>query len=960
MNHILKDIDHLLENGINDSVEDEDFVGLADPGSLSPGSLSMLETYQENTGGNIHPREQAGKNLYELRRILGEGSNINTKRSRSPEPDRSITRKSPNFREREQLENLARDNPSDFPCCDVDFDEYISNPKYGEYPLWDSPNRQSLVEVPNEKFTGSSSGVKTLDGIEIPRRKRSSLRIRELNSSKRHKSREPDNEEPHEYVPPTAQNVFQAILGRNSQQPAHPQSHDKLQELVPMLDEEDDNPQPPDKLQELMRMLDEEDDDLQYEILSVDEYDGKLCNRHEVRESRKRPNSPDNYLTKELENIIDKSEKLLPRVAYDKINNPDIINAASTSNTDLFKKADERGKNTSDPKTLAYVSSTSEVLRLYNLNPANNTDKSKSKGPMFNELDSYVLEENQSQNLSVNPRKRLQLSEREISDPLDQMTNKVKMFKIGPNLKIKSRKLKKVVDVENVQEEFTCTKRHSATSSSLSTLSNDNWREKPYSDILQIAIPYINKPIPLDWKKMSNPRLIGACMTIFSKLQMLEVWNIINTNSINDIQNIRIWSPIQYLDDHSKSYNRYFPIVMEKSTQNLLAFDYKFNLDVNDIDRDSKKQGWTIMPSLDWIKSNIFTRIIAANDGLFVLDSVKPAPSTIHINYKKMLHENKNYSNNVYEINQSLLTIINPLTHEYLLLPPIPFNEFKEKIGYLSFSNSKEKHYQLFILGSSKLLSPCNDITGYNKIYKTYAQQKRPTYIVHLAIYSSLNKGWIFFDSFENTIINFPHLGGSVSCAVINYSLYFGGIKVDIQSETRSPLEMASIFYINCSTSRMQQIIQPFLLHGIVDIDIPEPPKVLRVANNRLFAVTRETSKNIKNNTNQLFLIEILLNEDGTPNGSYAPVENGIMPKIYVNKLFQRIPGSHQKISLIYEVCSSGDLIAFKVSFPLFVLYDVHKSRWRLTYYERDSKIGQKPNYLLVEGVYQPDWLAIT
>lgn len=108
-----------------------------------------------------------------------------------------------------------------------------------------------------------------------------------------------------------------------------------------------------------------------------------------------------------------------------------------------------------------------------------------------------------------------------------------------------------------------------------------------------------------------------------------------------------IWSPQVYMDDILKTYHKYFPIVLVKLTKTILAFDYRNNVDVDEIVTYSNKKGWTLMPSLKWIKPDIISRVIAANDGLFVLDSGKISLSTIHINSKWVSYENNN--SNVYE-----------------------------------------------------------------------------------------------------------------------------------------------------------------------------------------------------------------------------------------------------------------------------------------------------------------------
>jgi len=153
-------------------------------------------------------------------------------------------------------------------------------------------------------------------------------------------------------------------------------------------------------------------------------------------------------------------------------------------------------------------------------------------------------------------------------------------------------------------------------------------------------------------------------------------------------------------------------------------------------------------------------------------------------------------------------------------------------------------------------------------------------------------------------------------------------------------------------------LIHHFLLHGIGNIQIPEAPKLVKVANNRIYAITREATLTTKNHKN-VVIIEVLLDEDGTPNGNYALVENGIMPEVYALKLFKN---NWQKGIIKYEVYSSGDLIAFRVCQPQFVIYDVNKTTWRLICLPLENTLegNAKKNHLIVEGIYQPDWLAIT
>lgn len=490
---------------------------------------------------------------------------------------------------------------------------------------------------------------------------------------------------------------------------------------------------------------------------------------------------------------------------------------------------------------------------------------------------------------------------------------------------------------------------------------DDEWRKTSKREIQEKALTYVNGIIPQEWNKMPNPQLIGMCMSMFSKEQLTKAWDVIYNNealkssSLWSLPNVNtnVWNPIMYRDEKSRMYQKYFPVVMESKTLKILAFDYKNHAHVDDMIQDSKMEGWTIMPSLDWIKSKIATSIIAAKNGLVVCDSLKPPPSIIQINHKSVLYvgaKSESYQKKIVDKYQTLLTIINPLTHEYFFLPPIPFHVHRQKVGYLDFL---PKYYQLFILGTSTVDALKAEGREHGSNERVVAQNQTK-YVVSLAIYSSLHQLWIYFDSFENVRVH--HFGGRGCFAVMNYGLYFGGIKMDPQLPTSITNQMASVFYINCSNNRRQFLSYPFLIQGIGDIQIPEPPKVIKVANNKIYAVTRETVKKLKNQTNCIMMVEIVLNDDGSPTGEYAPVINGVMPEKYTEKLFQIVPSV--KGRAVYQVYSCGDLIAFKAEYPVFVLYDVNTSNWRLTNYETDVVAGIKRNYVIFEGMYQPDWLA--
>lgn len=1078
MGYVLQDVDHLFDGLDKDTTTllNEDYIGLANPGPLSPGSLGFLE----NIIGNTNQYRRTSQHLPEYNTnseyldIVDEyGSNspksldflenhektikddtnqlswVGQGRSRS-----KLNRKPPTWVGQGQLQsNIDRklhksfasnknethiEIQNDFPYC---ITNYAYNSEDGDFPLWDSPNTKSLDEDSNSEDDDFSSrdspntqslndnynhtyerNSRVVNSVETvvhgQHKPHSSLkRARSYTSSTSTYENEPKHSKRsngHKHGQDTSSHsknilksiLVNAVLGKNQHVDSQILGLSQIN---------------------LYKLLNIKDND------EVAQLDMVMPLQPSPNLPLQEPNFAINDFTKDLEYLISELSKLELSPALNEIDisifnemdasnifdpgslnfdldtlhfNPNTIEnfdlpqspleSLSLKNYSDISEIDEveeelvgtgTTKKLGDTKTLeelidAYINSTSKVLELTDSNLIDDTNEPKlelelpqtlttieQSLPSYNtQDDAYILNEDECMNLSTAYPERNELYEMETtSAPIQQNLPSLDTMKIKLTLDEKSlarsnlfTRIQNIVDAHNAskkrsQEDLKINTSFEVGSSSTSN-NNDRWQTTPNSKIFDSASTYVNNPIPLEWKNMENPRLIGNCMSIFSKSQILEAWNIIcdNQNDI-DTTKVSIWNPQIYMDDGLKTYNRYFPIVLKKSTKKLLAFDYRNNADIDEIVTYSHDKSWTIMPSLEWIKSDILiSRVIAANDGLLVLDSGKPAISTIHINYKWVFYEKNIDDTSIYEKNQSLLTIINPLTHEYLFLPPIPFNAFKEKIGYLSFSNAKERNYQLFILGCDEIEPTIEDQDEHIRKYGINAPKMRPTHIVNFAIYSSANKKWNNFDHFENTKTNhFQSKTGHGSCAVINYGFYFGGLQLVPCPKKIMDDELPSIFYINCNIKKYQHLTHHFLLYGIGNIRIPEAPKLIRVANNKIYAITRETTNKIYKNP--MVLIEVLLDEDGTPNGKYAPVVNGIMPDAYLNKL--KLSSPPQKD---YEVYSSGDLIAFKGSYPIFVIYDVYKTKWKLLRYERYLDSSEKKNHTVIEGVYQPDWLAIT
>jgi hypothetical protein len=464
--------------------------------------------------------------------------------------------------------------------------------------------------------------------------------------------------------------------------------------------------------------------------------------------------------------------------------------------------------------------------------------------------------------------------------------------------------------------------------------------------ILIQAMSYVDRPLPTNWAYVVYPRVIGFSMKIFSEDQKLQAWSLINKPKVEGKFTCRStlpkWTPTTYADNVSRTYKEYFPVIIERSTKKVMGFNYEeYSVDETSSSNCPLK-GWTELFSMDWIQPNIFGRVIAANNGLIVLDSGRQPNVMIQVNDYEVRRDARDECSDE-ETTRTVLSVINPLTHELYFLPSIPSQFYRDKVGYLSVSSPFERLYQLFVLG--------------------WVTQNNKTETLALATYNSANAKWVHFDAIEDAKRGM--IGGRAGCVMINYGLYYGGVSVrpnqddDHRSTT---VELPSIFYFNCSADRKQHLVYPFFVQAAVSdlLRVTDPPKLVRAFENKVYAAARGVHANSTTlEFGRIVLVDVLLNEDGTPNGQFARVENGVMPRELMKKLFKFDKHPLQKPQP-YEVVGNGKLIAFRVSDPDIVLYDIQKAEWRSTCFHDYEPSGVSTNFVMIEGSYKPDWLAAT
>ena len=458
--------------------------------------------------------------------------------------------------------------------------------------------------------------------------------------------------------------------------------------------------------------------------------------------------------------------------------------------------------------------------------------------------------------------------------------------------------------------------------------------------ILIQAMSYVDRPLPTNWAYVVYPRVIGFSMKIFSEDQKLEAWSLINKPKVEGKFTCRHsppkWTPTTYADNVNRTYKEYFPVIIERSTMKMMGFSYEDCVSETSL-RDCPMKGWTELFFMDWIQANIFGRVIAANSGLIVLDSGRQQNSMIQVNDYEVGRDRREECSDP-ETNRTILSVINPLTHELYFLPSIPSQFYRDKVGCLSVSSPFEKLYQLFVLG--------------------WVTQNE-TQTLALATYNSANAKWVHFDAIKDAKRG---IGGRAGCVMINYGLYYGGVSVrPNQDDHRLTVELPSIFYFNCSAERKQHLVYPFLVQAVSDLlRITDPPKLVPAFENKVYAAARGVYANSTQiEFGRIVLVDVLLNEDGTPNGHYVRVDNGVMPHELMKKLFKIDRHPLQKPQP-YEVVGNGKLIAFRVSDPDIVLYHVQKAEWSITCFHDYEPSGVSNNFVMIEGSYKPDWLAAT
>ena len=280
---------------------------------------------------------------------------------------------------------------------------------------------------------------------------------------------------------------------------------------------------------------------------------------------------------------------------------------------------------------------------------------------------------------------------------------------------------------------------------------------------------------------------------------------------------------------------------------------------------------------------------------------------------------------------QSLVCVANPLTREFILLPPIPKRRVHGKIAKFLFGDMERTNYHLVIAGW--------DTIKKKKEYKLAE-------ILCVIVYSSQKQGFVHANYIERARPIPFHECGRSGMAIVNYGVYFGGLRV-IERVDDEEICIPAIYYFNISDSRRQALCFDFILVNMAGREV-QAPKVVQAGADKVFAVTRYAQL-----PTIMWVVEVELQVDGTPTGCYRKVPCGVMPCEFYEQLFP----TEDEALLPYECTSADGRLVFKVYSQrnLVVSYDITKYEWRIFKFPcRDDQT----DFQLCDGCYEPVFIA--
>jgi len=298
---------------------------------------------------------------------------------------------------------------------------------------------------------------------------------------------------------------------------------------------------------------------------------------------------------------------------------------------------------------------------------------------------------------------------------------------------------------------------------------------------------------------------------------------------------------------------------------------------------------------------------------------------------------------NVYMDYQSIVFVANPLTKEYIILPPIPSRLMNQKIGKFIWRNKERTSYMLILIGydievkSEYKLEKLEKITKYTNFDKKHKIRET----IGLYVYSSQEKCYIYCDEIESRSIFLNYTKNSC-IAIIGYKIFVGGMMI-IQNSKSTQVESPCLYYFNISNSTCtKKLIIPFVLKGISYATPLQAPKLVQGSSKRIFAITCTKSVAIT-----LYIVEVIIKEHKQDFWEFKLVAT--MP----NNLFHKLVSKSTCIDN-YEVSGCNSIISFKLGGKSIIViqYHIKNSLWSSTYIPK-QKPSNVASYHLVDATYE-------
>ncbi|KAG0574370.1 hypothetical protein KC19_VG258000 [Ceratodon purpureus] len=417
------------------------------------------------------------------------------------------------------------------------------------------------------------------------------------------------------------------------------------------------------------------------------------------------------------------------------------------------------------------------------------------------------------------------------------------------------------------------------------------------------------------------------------------------------ITKISVWAPVTSMiaDPFKGSNLTYHPLVLEmknkrpNGTKSWLLIGYNNNHGTGDINRD-----WTSLPTIDFLPEDkkLNRRIIAGSGGLLVIDVGHEECYQKSHQGKVAQTPNENFWKHpdIFMNFQSIVFVANPLTKEYIFLPPLPGRLMNKKIGKFIWRNNERTSYILILIGWNAEVEIRSEFGKNDRLTKMKKLKNDKILVesIGLFVYCSKEQCYIYCDEIKGRLGPYYSVGSS-SIAILDYRIFVGGMNI-IKNAKALEARIPCIYYFNISNSAgIKKLVLPFCFKGIPQSIILQAPRIVQGGLTRVFAVTCAAIAAIT-----LYIVEIVFNEQKNVFLEFKLVAT--MPNNFFHKLFLKSPCNDY-----YEVSGCNNLISFKVGGKgiSIVQYHTENSQWSSTNFPR-HRPSNVACYHLADASYEP------